>query len=399
MPLSVTKPLGWAIAAMTALAFLTGLIGPAGDIVLYAYYAEQAWHGRHFFTNMPIEYPPLNALLFMVPQVVVALLPQTSYYGVFLVLGAVTDLLQKRAIVGLGGTWRQALQIALLAAACTAVLGYTYLKRFDVFAAALTTWTLVRLSRRPDDVWAWALWAMATACKLYPGTLAPLLVGYSFHQKVPRRRILAQLGIGAGVLVVIHAAATLYGGMGAWSWVAYMRNRGLQLASVYTAIGILLDNWGRPVPMFFAFGCIQVRTAWSAFCVSSSPFFTVGLMLITWWRTWSLRGTSQGLWQAAVACVVALLLTSKVLSPQYIIWLVPLLSVAAVLPRSDWVLAVLALLLCLTTAALFPYELEIGEGKMLRQGVLIARSAILVAIWAWVCFGRRRLYALAQPKL
>ena len=394
MPPSFAKFLGWVSAALTALALLTGLSSTAGDIVLYAYYADQAWHGRHFFTNMPIEYPPLNALLFMVPQMLTVVLPHTSYYGIFLALGAVTDVLQKRAIAALGGTWRQAVQIALLAAACTAVLGYTYLKRFDVFAAALTTWMLVRMSRRPDDLWAWVLYAMATACKLYPGTLAPLLLGYSYHQKVPRRRIVAQVGVGLGVLVAIHAAATLYGGVGAWSWVAYMRDRGLQLASVYTAIGIVWDHWGRPVPTFFAFGCVQVRTAWSDFCVASSPWFTAGLMAVTWWRTWVLRGTVVGLWRASLACVVALLITSKVLSPQYVIWLVPLLSVAAVVPRPDWLLTVLALLLCLTTAGLFPYELEIAEGKVLRQGVLVLRSAILVAIWTWICFGRRRLHAL-----
>ena len=397
MPRTLAKPLGWLSLVLTLLALLTGVFSNEGDIVLYAYYADQAWHGRHFFTNMPIEYPPLNALLFMVPQVVVAWMPHTTYYGVFLVMGALTDLLQKRAIATLGGNWRQTLQITFLAATCTTVLGYTYLKRFDVFAAGLTTWMLMRLSRRPDDLWAWALWAMAAACKLYPGTMAPLMLGYSLHQKVPRRRVLQQVGVGVGVLVVVHTAATLYGGVGAWSWVTYMRSRGLQLASVYTAIGILLSNWGRPVPMFFAFGCIQVRTAWSDLCVMLSPWLTMGIMAITWWRIWPLRGTAVGLWRAAVACVLALLITSKVLSPQYIVWLVPLMSVAAVLPRQDWVLTVLALLLCLTTAGLFPYELEIGEGKVLRQGVLVFRSAILVAMWLWLCFGRRRLHVLAPP--
>ena len=392
------KRLGWVSLILTVAALLTGLSSQAGDIVLYDYYAEQAWHGRHFFTEMPIEYPPLNALLFMVPQALVAILPSTSYYGVFLALAALADILQKRALAAMGGSWRLSLQIILLASACTAALGYTYLKRFDVFAAALTTWLLVCLSRRPASLGAWVLWALATACKLYPGTLAPLLLGYSLHQKVPRRRVAMQLGVGVGVWVLVHAAATLYGGTGSWSWVTYMRARGLQLASVYTAIGILFDHWGQPVPTFYAFGCVQVRTVWSDLCVALSPWLTMGLMGITWWRTWPLRGTPAGLWRASLACVVALLITSKVLSPQYIIWLVPLMSVAAVLPRPDWWLTVLALLVCLTTAGLFPYELEIGEGKMLRQGVLVLRSLILVAIWGWLCFGRRRLHALAQPE-
>ena len=379
--------MAWALA-VAVLALLPGWGDNQGDVILYAYYAEQAWHGRHFFTAMPIEYPPINALFFMVPQMVVVGIPGAAYYPVFAGLTALVDIWQKMTLWRLARGSRQALTLTLLMGVCTAILFYTYLKRFDVLAAALTTWMLVRLSQRADDRWAWGAWALGVSCKLYPLVLAPLCLLYSARRGVPPRRLMQQVGVGLGVWVGVHALATWYGGAGAWAWVTYMQTRGLHLASVYTAVALAWQGLGTPVPMQFAFGCVQVATPWSAWCVAASPVLTVACLAITWWRMHPWQHSSAGLWRGAAACVAALLLTSKVLSPQYILWLVPLLGMAATVARCDKLLIVLTLGLCATTAGLFPNELQIGEGSVLRQSILLLRSGLLLGTWAWLCGSR-----------
>ncbi len=371
--------------ALSLAALAPGLVSEKGDTVLYASYAEQAWRGGHFFTQIPIEYPPLNALLFLLPQIFAKLGLGLTYYGAFLVLAATVDCLQRRALQRLASSPRQVANLVVLSAGCAAMLFYTYLKRFDIFAAAATTWMLTRLTRQPADLAAWALWALAVSCKLYPLTFAPLCLGYSYYQRTPLRRLAQQVAVGTAIVVGVHGFATWYGGAGAWAWLSYMRARGLQLASVYTALGILFEGLGHPLRVAYDFGCLQVYHPWSALCVEASPYLTLTSLAMTWRLMWASIRHGHGLWRGAAACVCALLITSKVFSPQYVIWLVPLLSAAATIPKSDRVLVVLTLALCASTALLFPFEIEIGQGSVLRQSVLLARSAVLLGIWGWLC--------------
>jgi hypothetical protein len=83
----------------------------------------------------------------------------------------------------------------------------------------------------------------------------------------------------------------------------------------------------------------------------------------------------------AAAFVLAFLLGSKVLSPQYVIWLLPLVPLSA---GGVWGLGVSAVFLavCWMTTQIFPYHyLEVVQGRSPGIDILLGRNLLLLVLW------------------
>jgi len=83
----------------------------------------------------------------------------------------------------------------------------------------------------------------------------------------------------------------------------------------------------------------------------------------------------------AAAFVLALLLGSKVLSPQYVIWLLPLVPLGA---GGVWGLGVSAVFLAVRwmTTQVFPYHyLEVVQGRFPGIDILLGRNLLLFVLW------------------
>jgi hypothetical protein len=132
---------------------------------------------------------------------------------------------------------------------------------------------------------------------------------------------------------------------------------------------------------------------------SSVLSLLAGVGLLALWTVAFRHGagiTTETVSWLALAAVGLFVVTSRVLSPQYLLWLLPLGAVAAGLSRRRAPLAWAALLLVATagTQLVFPelYGSLVGRGERVGAAVLAlaVRNLLLVVLVGWACAAAAR---------
>ncbi len=151
--------------------------------------------------------------------------------------------------------------------------------------------------------------------------------------------------------------------------------------------------FGQPVDVVRGFGTIQIESSGSDLLVAASPIalaVLLGVVVLVAFRRFRLdedrlgQVPSASIVLASVAAIAAVLVGSKVLSVQYVIWLLPFVPF---LPRPmRWlVLAIAALSTAIYTVdyqALLHLEAPWILALLVRNGLLVALLAWLVAeLW------------------
>ena len=240
------------------------------------------------------------------------------------------------------------------------LLGATAFARFDLVPGVLAGAALLLLVRRPALASAAA--AVATAVKLWPVLLVPGLLG-----AVRRTRwcLAVVVGVG-GVLALGTVVVSSLGRL--TSPLTFQAGRGLQIESVAATPAILAWRTD-PVTTRISYApshSYEVTGPLVGSLVTLTTVATVllGLGLVGAWL-WVLAQTVRGhrlsadgaVW-LALAAVTGFVVTGKVLSPQYLLWLLPMAAAGlAVVGPSRTRLAVwtgLLLVACGLTQLEFP---------------------------------------------
>ena len=264
----------------------------------------------------PLEYPPLTGLVMDVTaRATRALTPGAVPDGalraqLFVVLTAV--LLWACAVVTVVATARVGGRRAGLLVATAPTLALAGLINWDLLAVALTALAVWAYARDRYPL-AGALLGLGTAAKLYPVLLlGPVLVLCWRHRRW--RPALAVPAAAAGWAVVNLPVALAYPAGWAEFW-RFNAVRGAEFGSPWYALSLL----GHPVVHLD-------RVAVGLFALCCLAVAAYGL----------LARTPPSLALLAFLVVAAFVVTNKVYSPQYVLWLVPLSALAA--PRlADWV--------------------------------------------------------------
>ena len=110
----------------------------------------------------------------------------------------------------------------------------------------------------------------------------------------------------------------------------YFFNRPIQVESVPATILWLGNFWGFPIKIIQSYGSVNVFSALSAqVSLSSSICLVVGL-LYTFWLQW--RGKLD-IYTASLLTILIIIITGKVFSPQYLMWIAPLLAFVG---KANW---------------------------------------------------------------
>jgi uncharacterized membrane protein len=348
--------------------------GNDGDIPVFRYYGHLIRTGSVPYRDFHPEYPPGALALFTLPS----LISERHYLAIFRILSAIgvvvllvlLGILAERLHAGRTVSYA-ALVFAGLA---PALLGAFMLRRFDMWPAAICVGVLILLlDRRP--VPALALLALGAVVKVYPLALLP--VALLATPRAARLRALAAFCV-VGLVVMVPFA--VIGHAGLYDSVVGQADRHLHVDTIGSSILLALH---RPVRLAYDGG------GWSDFGGDAGAVATVqtvlqvaAIVLAAVLFARSRRGPSE-LVAAAAATVAAAAILGKILTPQYVFWLVPLVVLAGGAAATGLFAAAL-----LCTNVLFPDRYASLLAKHDAQiWLLLARNALLVATVA-VLFAR-----------
>ena len=299
-------------------------------------------------------------------------------------LGVVTLFSVGLALVSLGAGRRWLLAALGLAAVAPILLGPVVLSRFDLWPAALTA---IALAALVGDRFRWGHVALgaAVAAKLYAAVLVPVAIVYVWRRR-GRREALICGGLLLAVVAVAFVPFLLVAPHGIWDSLWNQASRPLQIESL--GAGLLLVShhvFGTGVTMESGHGSQNLAgTTADTFAVVQSLLQISALAAI--WILFA-RGpaTKTRLLYASAAALVAFIALGKVLSPQFLIWLIPIVPLLR--GRRGVTAAVVLVAALVLTQLWFPYrywDLALHLGTLESWLVLLRDVALLVLLWVVV---------------
>lgn len=360
--------------------------GQIVDTPVYQGYGDAIAHGRVPYRDFALEYPPGALPVFALPALGQSGEDDASgFRAVFEMLmwvcgaGAMAAMaLTLRGLGSGGGRVAAALGFAALA---PLALGSVVLTRFDLWPAALTALALAALVGERSRL-GYGLLGLAAATKVYPVVLLPLALAYVWRRE-GRREAAVCLGAFIAVVAALFVPFLALGPDGVWASVVRQATRGLQIESLGSALLLAAHQvGGLSLTMRSGHGS-QNLAGTAPEVIGALQTLVQAAVLVALW-IWFARGPAERerLVRASAAAVVAFVAVGKVLSPQYLIWLVPL--VPLVRGRRGLAASALLALALVLTQLWFPYrywELALGFDGV-ASWLVLGRDAVLLAVLA-----------------
>src|SRR5438552_10406237 len=276
------------------------------------------------FHNLPYEYPLLSIIPFSL-----GLIAPTAWYQVafaiwmLLIAAIIYFILSKTRSSG-----------AAIAFAFYLIVGNwgSAAARFDLIPTTLILGSVI-LAARSQWKWAFVLLALATMFKFFPVVLViPFLIAQQkqYSEKLYSWHRWSALGLYCGICVVATLLSLSLNIADTINPFLYFFDRPIQVESAPATLLWLGKFLGYPISIIQTYGSVNVLSVLShKVSLLSSLCLVVGL-LYTFWLQW--RGKID-IYTASLLTVLIIIITGKVFSPQYLIWLAPLLALVG---QANW---------------------------------------------------------------
>ncbi len=383
----------WLAAAVFASVAIatTGVVRGSGKQIVdtgrYQEYAESMRSDLVPYRDFDVEYPPGALALFVLPALAVS--GDSSYFWAFAGLmagaGAAGLILTAGALERLGRPPRVRRRVLALLAVSPALLGGVLLTRFDLVPAALVAGaTLLVLAERPRM--AAVVLGAGAGVKLYPLLLVPALAALAWRRFGRREGILA-IGLPIGVVVLAYAPFAVLSPDGVWQSLWRQLSRGLQIESLAAGMLVLAHHaLGSDIVVETSSGS-QNLTGASAAAAAVALSVVGATAVVGLWIAFA-RGaaTDERLVRYDAALLVAFVAFGKVLSPQFLIWL--LFPLALVAGRRGAGAGICFAVAVVATAVWFPWlYLDVaGDADPVVAGLVVVRGIALVSLLAVLCW-------------
>ncbi|MER5677597.1 glycosyltransferase 87 family protein [Streptomyces sp. NPDC002238] len=337
--------------------------------VIYRGWYEVLRAGSFPLDDVTWQYPPAAALAVLSPD----LLPFLEYASAFFVLVLLCDALVFGLLLYAGGrpgmreagTWLWVVGVPLL--------GPTVYARYDLMVTAVAVAALLAGVRHPRVLGALAAFGMLL--KVWP---VLLLVGTVRGGET--RRAWSSAAVTAAVLALAAAVAL----PGAFAFLTFQRDRGLEVESLGALVFHVARQFGWEGRVELRYGSMEFAGPHVA--LVSTLALALSVLAFGWLLVWRLRARTFAVHTPADAAFTAVLLftvTSRVISPQYLVWPLGLAAVCLVF-RGGRMGRPAGLVLAATAVTLLEFPLGFAhvvasdaEGVALmavRNGLLVAAA-------------------------
>jgi hypothetical protein len=360
--------LTWCVTRLLLLLFVYKVhVFPGPDVTSDVSVIYQGWYevlrtGTFPLDDVTWQYPPAAALAILSP----ALLPGLDYASAFFVLVLLADLAALALLVYAGRRPGKRLRGAWVWVAGVPLLGPTVYARYDVMVTAVAVAALLAGSRHPRLMGALA--GFGAMLKVWP---ALLLLG-----------VRGRGGWGAAAVTVAGLAALFAVTMpGAFAFLTFQRDRGTEVESLGSLVFHVARHHGWDGEVLLNYGSVEFLGPWVN--VVSTAALTLTGMAFGWlllWRLLATRFEAHTMADTAFVAVLMFTTTSRVISPQYLVWLVGLAAVCLCFRVSRMgVPAALVLVACFVTVLEFPLWFgDVVASTPLGITLLAVRNGLLV---------------------
>jgi Glycosyltransferase family 87 len=351
------------------------------DVRLYYAYGERIAGGAVPYRDFALEYPPGALPAIVLPALVTDSLE--GYRAVFVaemaLVGVVGVLLVAAALRALDRRTTERRFALAAVALLPLLLGGVILTRFDLVPAALVAAALLLVALGRDRAAALVV-GVGIAVKLYPALLVPLL-GVAAWRRDRRREPAFVVALATAPVLVAYLPFLLVAPDGVADSIGRQLGRPLQIESLGAGVLLTLHQaFGLSLEWASGSGSQNLSGALPDTVAVLQGLLQVAAVAAVWLAFARGPATAERLVRHAAAAVVAFVALSKVLSPQFLVWLLLLVPLVGGL-RSRAALWLFALA-CALTAVWFPalYWELVREFDPLASWLVLARGVTLVAL-------------------
>jgi len=245
--------------------------------------------------------------------------------------------------------------------------------RLDLGVAVLVTAGLAVLVCTGQWWLGLALLAVAIHFKLMPVALAPVWIVAALRETANRvlRETGSRIAVLAGFGVAILVPYFVWEGPAVLEFLQYHKDRGIEIESTWATLQLAL-----PWTVYHSHGSVNVHSAWEPVVTGlAAPVLAMlvavatGFFIRAVWRRCGEAGPSDltigQRWPRLVAKFTLLLLlisivANKVFSPQYLLWVLPLVPLVDFRPVGRRLFFAATFLMCFLTMRIFP-DCFVGE--------------------------------------
>ena len=353
----------------------------------YFGYASEVLNGNLPYRDFVLEYPPLSLLFFMPPRLVASTWQIYSIY--FQAEVVIFDLIGLLVIYSIAkrlgkAPWKMLSVYTIGILATGPIIGQQY----DIFPAVMIILALYCFWLGKHKT-AWALVALGAMTKIYPVVIAPIFLIYYIRNR-EYKRIRDGIITFAAVSLAIALPFLIVSPTSLLNLYTYHAQRGIQLESTYSAFLLVADKLHlTSVGLEYNFGSWNITSPLANTFARLSNYILVILLFISYWFIYKQmnKGKPQimRLGAYSLLAILIVLISSKVLSPQYIIWLIPLLPLSA--GRWRYAIWIVFVIIGALTYYIFPWHYEqltnLNSGVvavLLSRDILLIFMAILVGV-------------------
>jgi len=295
------------------------------DTVEYFRYGTAIVHGELPYRDFKVEYPPGSLPLFALPALGRPGFNrfQWEFQVLVGVLAAGAMVAMARALDSLRASTRRYTGALFFFALAPLALGSVLIYRYDIWPTALAVAGLAAILGRRERL-GFASLGVGFAAKIFPGVLVPPALAYVWRTRGRREAILC-LGAAALAVAVLVVPFAVLAPHGLWTSVHDQAGRPLQIESLGSSILLAAHQAGGLH--------LHVITSHGSQNLAGSLPDSLGLVqtillaavLLGAWTAFALGPADpERLVRYSAASVTAFVAFDKVLSPQFMIWLLPL---------------------------------------------------------------------------